>query len=62
MSTEQPRQMPNLKWKYTLRVGKRLLPIGYCRDHDGHTTEQEAEECFLQFTKDELGKSNVSDN
>ncbi len=40
------------RWHYTCMNDGRIWPIGYCRDHEGHASKQEAYECFKLYCLD----------
>lgn len=55
MSTK-PRRTPLGKWHMTSGWPERgnIYPIGYCRDHEGHDTAEEAAECYRRYEADNL--------
>jgi hypothetical protein len=49
----QALQRKDGKWDYTVTWDKRTMPTGYCRTKcSGHTTKEEAEECFRIYQID----------
>jgi hypothetical protein len=53
MNYDQPRQLKEGGWHYTSMNDGRVWPIGYCRDHDGHATEDEARRCYRDYELNE---------
>lgn len=54
MNYDQPRQLKDGGWHYTTfnrRIG--TFPIGYCRDHGPHETEDEARRCYRDYELNE---------
>lgn len=54
MNYDQPRQHKDGGWHYTTfnrRIG--TFPIGYCRDHRPHATEDEARRCYRDYELNE---------
>lgn len=52
MNCDKARELVNHTWHYTRMNDDSIYPIGYCTDHDGHDTQQEAEECYKQYQLD----------
>lgn len=56
MNYDQPRQtIDGTGWHYT--TGNRRLgirPLGYCRTHEPHPTEEEARECYARYLRDHM--------
>lgn len=41
-------------WQYVLGKGNGGAPIGYCREHAPHASEDEARECYSQYVRDSV--------
>lgn len=52
MNYDQARELVNHTWHYTRMNDDRIYPIGYCTDHDGHASKQEAENCYKSYILD----------
>jgi hypothetical protein len=39
-------------WHYTCMNDGQIWPVGYCRDHEPHDTQDEARECFRAWLLD----------
>jgi hypothetical protein len=50
---DQPRQLKDGGWHYTQMNDDRIWPIGYCRDHGPHETEDEARRCYRDYELNE---------
>lgn len=55
MNYDQPRKLADGSgWHYTTlnrRIG--TFPIGYCRDHEAHPTEDDARRCYRDYELNE---------
>lgn len=54
MNYDQPRQLEDGGWHYTTfnrRIG--TFPIGYCREHEPHATEDDARCCYRDYELNE---------
>jgi hypothetical protein len=40
------------RYHYTCRNDNRIWPVGYCVEHEGHATEQEAQDCYKRYLLD----------
>lgn len=54
MNYYEPReiQRDGTGWHYTCRNDNRIWAVGYCRDHEGHTTPEEAIACYRLYQLD----------
>jgi hypothetical protein len=50
---DQPRQHKDGGWHYTQTNDDRIWPIGYCRGHGPHGTEDEARRCYRDYELNE---------
>lgn len=41
-------------WKYSRMNDGKVWTIGYCVDHNGHKTQQEAEDCYKSYLLDRV--------
>lgn len=54
MNYDQPRQLESGGWHYTTfnrRIG--TFPVGYCRDHGPHETQDDARRCYRDYELNE---------
>jgi len=51
----KPRQLEkSKKWHFTSRNGDKVWAVGYCSDHEGHDTRDEAVECYGRYLLDHM--------
>lgn len=48
-------------WHYAQVWSNGGRPIGYCREHAPHGTEQEARECYSAYLRDHIGWTRYGD-
>ena len=54
MNYDQPRQLKDGSgWHYTTRNDNQIWATGYCRDHPGHATEDDARRCYRDYELNE---------
>ena len=46
-------QIPERGWHYVSMSRRGGYPLGYCRDHEPHPTEDEARECYGRFVREQ---------
>ena len=53
MNYQKARQLESTKkWHYTSENNGRIHPIGYCANHEGHETAEEAQACYKGYLLD----------
>lgn len=50
------------KWHYTCMNDGRIWPVGYCAEHEGHPTKEEAHECYTKYCLDNHIKKRTMQN
>ena len=54
MNYDQPRKLADGSgWHYTQMNDGRIWPIGYCREHEPHATEDDARRCYRDYELNE---------
>lgn len=52
MNYYQASQLQKGGWHFTCTNNGKTWPVGYCAQHGGHATKEEAEECYRQYLLD----------
>lgn len=52
MNHSTTRRLESGGWHFTTKSNGVVVPIGYCSEHEGHATEQEARECYKRYVLD----------
>ena len=59
MVTLRAKQRKDLKWEFISQKGNKIDTVGYCKDHDGHTTATEAERCYYKYMIEHADESHM---
>lgn len=52
MNLYKPFESTTGGWHFCCQNDNLIYPVGYCREHSPHTTEQEARECYTKYLLD----------